>query len=740
MTGKVAKMIALFALTATAGCSSCGGADNNSDAPDQGTTPAVDMRAEVEPDARVDDLGDMPTAPEPDMEVAPDMKPAPLTGARVRYDPQSDEFFDMPFPEDGRIGDDGKIYMSDWRRARSNNIIRLWFDAAEELLDGWSAIAGVFVTFDAPIDASTLPASIAATTDTSEGWPSVFLIDVDPDSPERGELFPIECRVNTIDGRLRVPNQLGCKSPWGIVRRPKTQYAFVVTTDVLAADGEAVSPNENMGKLLAGEDVQGKRGVVEGADYKRAADFLGEQGVSADRIASMSLFTTNDPTARLQKIAEFYKNLPTPTYDTNKGLRFVKDYGSYVVVAGFYDVPIVQNGEFPYANPPAGKLALDAAGNIEKVGDQSIRFYLTLPKTAMPAEGYPMLMFMHGSGGVAEQLTERGPYGSNGSRPPAGSGPASVIAPYGIAGFAADFQFHGMRFDPPDTSGLKLYNLINNPRATVDNFLVAANETALHARLLQNIEIDPADIENLPEGVLDVSAAADGLVRFDDDRFVSMGQSMGSTIGLPGLTIDPITDASIMSGSGGVLIEIAVSGTNPVPLGPTLETLLRYEDDEKIDRFDPLLHALQLVWDYVDPTVHARYVSSEPHEGIPGKHILQHSGLTDGYFSPDARAGFQIAIGADLAEPVLEPLALEYGALIGKPDAVAVPVQANFPGGLTVVTRQYQPSVLDGHHVAYQRDDTKAQYACFIKTLGPDSPPALLPVDQAGVEQCEAPE
>jgi hypothetical protein len=701
--------------------------------PDDGTSSNTSTEEMgVDEDMSVD--SDMPGDMSPDMGESPDMT-SPMSGARLLYDPASEDFFSLPFPSDARRDAQGKFSLAAWSQAYRNPTLKLWFDAGDELLDGFSTIAGVFLTFDAAIDTATLPASIEESMSTENGWPSVFLADVDPDSPDRGKLFPIECQFNTFDGKLRVPNQLGCKSPFGVVRRSDTRYAFVVTDKLLAADGEPVGAGEAMAALLDGQDVQGKDRMIPAAPYTEALSFLGEQGLETSSVVALSLFTTGDPTARLKQVHDFYDTIPTPSLDPNQPVQFVRAYDDYVVLAAFYTVPIVQEGDFPYSRAPDGKIKFGADGNIEQVDSQSIRVYLTIPRRAMPEGGYPVLMFLHGSGGVAEQLMERGPYTPQGQPPAPGLGPAAVVAPYGIAGFAADFQFHGMRFDPPDTTGLKLYNLLNNPRATVDNFLVAANEVVLHARLLSALTIDPDTIVNLPDGMIDIGAAEDGLMRFDDARFVTMGQSMGSTIGLPAINIDQITAGTILSGSGGVLIEIAVTSEQPVNVASLLRTLLRYDDEEPLDQFDPVLHAIQHVWDLVDPMAHAHRAVLEPYDGFSPKHILQHSGLQDGYFSPQSRAGLSTALGIDLVEPVKEEVALDIMALGGHGESISTPAHNN-AGDVTAVVVQYEPSVLDGHHVAYQRDDAKAQYACFVYTTGEGRSPVLASPEQATPEAC----
>lgn len=742
LTGFVLVLSSFLLVTA------CRDDDTDDDAPDMmapsqdmDAFPDADMSPEEEEEMGVDAAPDL-TDPV-DLVQLPDMDTFLPPGARVRFDPASEAFFDTPFPSDTLRDASGTIKFSSWKQAYRNSTLELWFDAAEELVDGFSVNSGFFISFDAPLDETSLPTleQSHAAPEQGKPWPSVFLIDVDEDSPERGRLFPVECRVNTLEGRLRVANQIGCVPPWGVVKRPNTTYATVVLNTLLAADGLPVTPSEPMKALLAGTDLQSSLGAtIEAAPYLEALSFLETlPGFNADAVVALDLFTTNDPTARLRRVHAFYDSLPDPTLSQERGLSMVKDYGDYVVVEGFYDVPIIQEGDLPYSRPPSGKIAFDASGAITQVDTQQIRFYLTIPKTPIASEGYPVLMYLHGSGGVSQQLMERGPYAEDGTRPPAGSGPARVIAPYGIAGFAADFQLHGMRFDPPDTSGLKLYNLFENPRATIDNFLVAANEVALHARLLQGLVIDPSMIRNLPAGALDLTSSPDGMIRFDDSAFVTMGQSMGSTIGLPAATIDTIVDGTILSGSGGSLVEIAATSTQPVNVAALLRTFLAYKSGEPLDQFDPVLHVLQHAWDIVDPLSYSRLLFLEPSQGIPAKHVLQHSGLTDGYFSPQGRAGLSAAMGVELVAPMLEPEALEIMKLVGLDQVLEPPVSGNVASGVTGVVRQYPPSVLDGHHVAYQRDDTKAEYACFIKTLASGGVPVLKVAAQATPELCVTP-
>lgn len=664
----------------------------------------------------------------------------------VRFDPASQGFFDVGFPSDLRVKPDGKLDIKRWEEANNYTVLIRWMDAAEDLLDGWGLISGVFTYTTTPLDPATLPASVEATVDTSAGLPSVFLMDVGADSPDRGALLPLNCEFRPEVGTLHPGNQLGCRHPWGVVRRERTRYAFVVTTDVKDTSGAPLQKTPALEKLLAGTAVDGVHGQVDPAAYTATRDLLVERGLDAAKIAHMTLFTTGAPSARLLKVNAFYEALPEPQLDRTKPITMTKLYDDYAVLEAYYDVPIVQEGELPYARPPEGKLKLNAAGEVEQVGTQSIKVFITIPRQAQPAGGFPLLFWMHGSGGRGDDLITRGPQPDVDTPAPAGSGPAGVVAPYGIAGFGADFQLHGERFNPPDTTGLKLYNLIDNPRATVDNFLVAANEVTLHARLMRGLAIDPAEVvlnvtnvrvsDEVARAALDPGEDAEGKLRFNADRFTSLGQSMGSTIGLPAATIDRHMDAAIFSGSGGILVEIASTSKKPLDVNAVLRLLLKYKSGEPLDQLDPALHMIQHLWDYVDPTVHARYVFREPHPGVPAKHVLQHSGVSDGYFTAESKGAFAIATGVYPVAPVEEQPMIDHMRWGGRDAVAQTPVQGNTPEGVTGVVVQYQPSVLDGHNVAYQVPEAMSQYACFARSVGVEGAPILRSAADSTVEKC----
>ena len=172
---------------------------------------------------------------------------------------------------------------------------------------------------------------------------------------------------------------------------------------------------------------------------------------------------------------------------------------------------------------------------------------------AAPAAGFPLTLYMHGSGGEWYQGIERGRKDEveNPSPPAPGLGPAYWLAQRGVATLGFDFSLHGNRHSPPDTSGLVLYNITGNPQTTLHNFKVAVMELVFLARVAGSIKV-PAALA----GGLDAGGAEDGLITINGERLTAMGQSMGSTLGAVWSTVDTQVKGLVFAGAGGLLTEI----------------------------------------------------------------------------------------------------------------------------------------------------------------------------------------
>ena len=170
------------------------------------------------------------------------------------WDPAG-SFWDLPIPSDLRIESDGTWDLEKWPGDWNAAMVAMWLEAGEESLQGrWGLSSGVFVRASGSLDASTLPSTAAASVSPDS---SVFLIDVDPGSAERGRRFPLEVSFDTEGDRYAPTNLLAALPAPGFVRRPNTQYALVVTDAVQDTQGQPLGRSEAFHKAF--EDIDGSR-------------------------------------------------------------------------------------------------------------------------------------------------------------------------------------------------------------------------------------------------------------------------------------------------------------------------------------------------------------------------------------------------------------------------------------------------------------------------------------------------
>ncbi len=627
---------------------------------------------------------------------------------RAINEPDGLDFWDRPLPSDLRREADGTVDLDRWPGANDSAFLRDWFGAANRrLTDGWGVTTGVFVRLSGAVRAGSLPASASASVTPQA---SVFLLDVDPESPERGRRFPIDVSVTEVADRYTPANLLAAIPVFGFVRRERTRYALVVTTDVVDVDGVPIGRTEGFHAAFEGQGAPADQ-VAHFAPVRQA---LRDEGFELSRVAAAAVFTTFDHSTTLRELAAWAETLPAPALQAPWGVEAA--YADYQVLTASFDVPVIQSGDRPYLAPGEGRIERGDDGFPVVRENQSVRLVLTVPRRPMPAAGFPLTIYMHGSGGEAYQVVNRGPLSedvpaSEQPAPAPGSGPALWLARRGVAALGFDFPLHGTRNDPPDVTGLVLYNLFGNVDATLDNFTVAAMELTRLSRLAVELTVDASLTPTL-----DAGGAADGRIRFDPERLSAFGQSMGTTIGSNWAAVDPRVRGLVFSGAGGMLAEIAVSATEPVRLKTIAELALNLGAGEEVRIDHPVLHALQNLWDLVEPVAKANRVVAEPFAGFEPRHVLMTAGFRDGYFHPRAQAAMAVAMGLTLVGDGAEPILPERLALSGRLPA-PYPLSANVGGRTAGVVSYAAPNTL-GHYVVFNQPGARHQYSCFLASLG----------------------
>jgi dienelactone hydrolase len=573
------------------------------------------------------------------------------------------DFFAMPFPSDfwrDANGLDLSLY------PRPSPIIEDYLDVIPSRMDGFGTNAAIFFRFDGAIDASKLPATPeAARADDA----SVYLVDVQADSPTRGERWPVKLRFEPRAGETIGTNWLSVLPYPGFPMRPKHTYAVVVTTrldvrasdDWLAVSGASVPDDLDLARAQAAAQP--------------LLDWLDEAGGDerAD-VASAAVFTTQDATSIMPAVRARVWALPAPT------IRDVVDVGpgnGWERFDGVFDAPNFQTGDVPYFTT-GGEIVLDETDGMAVVQrTEALRVAYTIPDGTMPANGWPVAIYAHGTGGSYQSFIN--------------DGTATRLAAQGIAVISIDQVLHGPR-NPGASPETSFFNFIN-PLAARDNALQGAADDFSVVRLVQNNDL------------------------FDPDKIYFFGHSQGGLTGPPFLAFEPEVKGAVLSGAGALLYLAMLTKTQPVDVTAIVAAAVR---DEPLDEFNPTLALLQTWIERSDPANYGpllvREPAAHPDTGAPmaPKPIFQSEGLVDSYAPPATIEALAVAIGVDPVAPVLQDVP---GLALRGRTVLQAPVTGNLDGTTAVLLQYEQSAGSDGHFVVFDVAAAETQSAAFLGTL-----------------------
>ncbi|MBZ0253535.1 MAG: hypothetical protein K8I02_09370, partial [Candidatus Methylomirabilis sp.] len=440
-----------------------------------------------------------------------------------------------------------------------------------------------------------------------------------------------------------------------------------------------------------------------------------------------TVFTTGSATERNFGVAERVAAMPAPAPDG--ALVSEREFDDYCVLRGEWSPPVFQEGTPPFfADADGGLIRLDGAGDPIVQDTRTSPFYVTIPKAAMPAAGFPMYQYLHGTGGTANQVWERGRRDEMGVRE-VGGGPARIAAGRGWAAASMGGWMSTEHLgDLLSLGGYIAYNFFN-PRAMRDNFVQMASEYILFRRLLETLTI-PAAL--CPEA--DASAAPDGRFRFNAGLWTIAGHSQGSyNAGMvTALDLKPFQGA-VLPGAGGSWIQFALGPLDP-PLSELLELLLDLEDDEHLDIWHPISTVFELAAGSANNVHYLPSIFRAPRPGRTPPHMIVIQGYKDLQTTTNLQRPVSVALGVDMVGPdagpfpegqILADILLAGGRQLdyGTQNNRAVPGI----GPRTVVTVRYEEDgILEGHSVPFQREEPKHQYGCFLEDLARGRAPIIV--------------
>lgn len=631
-------------------------------------------------------------------------------------------FFDLPFPLDARRLADGTPDLRCFPNPRRVGFVEQAVDVSAERSQGFSPATAIYFRFDGPPELREDDPLRSMQPDAQ-----AFVVDVDPRSAGYLQRHPVLVQSTLEADQVRPAHLLQLMPPAGLTLRPGTTYAAIVLRRAPAATDQTswLGQPSPLRALLEGHsplatpDQQARR--LRRA-YVPLARALPRLGLRAADVAAASVFTTDDPTALLRGQVAWARRQPAlqPT-----SLRVQETRPGYSVLRGVVAMPRYQDGSPPYL-VFGGEQILDDSGAPVAQGSSDVEFELSVPHGRMPAAGFPLYFYLHGTGGEAHQLSTRGFRLAPDQPGQPGTMLADLAAAQGWATSCVDGPYSPNRIGLRALDGYAAYNFFR-PAVMRDSFLQMVLEQVHFLDLLRGLRIDGA---LLP--AVELAPGSDGRVHFDVEHMVVGGQSLGSYLaGMLAAVSDDFRGA-ILTGAGGSWIEFALGPKDPVDLQATLETLTLARG-ERYDRFHPYLTLFEMAVGPADNTFYLPRVLRRPESGKRPPHVLVIEGHVDLQVPTNLQRALVLALGVDLLggdvgknpDDRLQPV-LPWGGL----RQLAGQTQGNLllPTGAprtALVVRYPEDGILEGHYVTNQWQAPRDQIASFLRAIATDEVPAI---------------
>ncbi len=628
----------------------------------------------------------------------------------------SAQFFDVPYPNDLRLDAEGHPQLTGFPNLNELLLVQGLVDNAKQAR-GFPVIPVAFLRFTAELGALSKSDVIPA-----QATSPLLLIDVDPDSPERGALIPVV--AETLPTDLYVPENMIAVAPRpGFVLRAGNRYGVVARRSLLDSAGEQLVQSPRV-RRLAQRKPKGDLEAAADAVYAPLWETLDQLGVPREDVASATVFSTGDV---VQELAALSDGLVARHDVTIDGLTLVDDpeVPELCILSGTVSYPQFQRGTPPFDTEGGFEIAADGLPVEQRQETAPIK--IVLPKTEMPAAGYPLVLNIHGSGGYSIAMV----------RPVGASGPGAPIGPalpYGHRGLA--MAGSAMPVNPERLPGASEIAYLNptNLAAMRDTFRQGIIELRLFLEALTKLTIDPTLLSACSGASLPASATA---FKFDPDKLLVTGQSMGGMYTNMLAAIEPQLKAAVPTGAGGhwthfIFLTPLNGGTFPGLLNLAVST------PGTLSFVHPVVAIGAAALEAADPVVFVSRIARRPLAGHPVRSILQPSAPEDSYFDTETYDALALAFGHPQAGPSLWPEMQQALALAGLDGELTLPLQDNLTSEsgtpYTGAVMQYEPVAIpgdafaDGHAIYTRRDDLKYQYGCFLHswvTTGKAKIPAL---------------
>lgn len=638
------------------------------------------------------------------------------------------DWFQGPWPSNLHRLEDGRIDFDGAPNPRRNSLLMQVLDMAARDRTGW----GLNPVVSFPMSGALDMRSVWEDHKTRLAGERLFVVNVDPGSPEFGRRYPCQAHFWEKEDGFQPGRVLTAGLVPGTILLPETTYACLLLEGVADRAGQPVRRSALLQRILFYGELAGEECRLEPV-YAPLRHYCERCSLPKDRILTATVFTTWHPAARLKQIYDHGHRSARPRPARNITLTRLEE--DYYIFEGELDMPQFQTGEPPY--DVGGDLVFNADGVPVPQRTTEVHFVLTLPRQPMPESGFPLCFWVHGSGGTSTHSVDRGRKKDVWSGYAAGEGPALYFARIGVATVSIAMPMNPERY--PGASDYAYANL-KNQASLIGNFRQGLLELGMTKEFVLNgLDIEPT---------LAPEALPDRLpLRFDSTKLFLMGQSMGAMYATLWSVVEPAFPLIVLTGAGGYWSYMAMlMGKVPMdtalgklgarilhqvvshPLKALANYLLGINNSD-LDVLHPMITLGQMSVEHVDPIGMAPHVALRPLPGCRPKSVYYPAGYMDLFFPPPIISALCQAMGLELAgEVVHEPLRQELEHL-GRPTH-GYPVRENLlcadGSRVTAVVTQFrEDDVLHGHNVAFQLDEAKDQYQRFVQSFLRDGLPTV---------------
>ncbi|CAN5390208.1 hypothetical protein BH09MYX1_BH09MYX1_41510 [soil metagenome] len=636
--------------------------------------------------------------------------PTPETGTVVDFDlnadlSQADQFFRMPWPSDLRLSQNGTPDLSGFPNPLDLTLVSGLAKAAQQR-KGFPQISIAQFHFSAALAAQDSTKVIAP--DKSS---PLLLVDVDDKSPERGRLFPVVAFTPPADRYLEEGTLSIAPRP-GFVLHENRKYAFVVRAGLKDAAGKDLAVSSGFSAMKALEAPAADPGLRAWKSFEPLWPTLRQINVDPTDVVAATVFTTGDVVQELadlssavrQKYGLTITDIAVDPTDGAKHDRFCELKGKIVY-------PQFQTGAPPFDTQ--GIFDIGSDGLPVKQRDETAPVSITLPKTAMPVGGYPLVLYFHGSGGLSDALVDEGPSLTPTDEGTIGEGPAFVLSPHGFAVAGSALPVNPERF--PGAIETQYLNF-NNLASFRDIFRQGVVEQRMFIDALEKVTIEPSVVAactglSLPTG--------ETSYHFSMTPLLAQGQSMGGMYTNLVSAVEPRIKASVPTGAGGFWGYMVLTTKVVAGAAGKLKIVLGTGD---LTFLHPTLSLLETAWEVAEPYVFMPRLAHRPLLGHTARSIYEPVGKDDRYFSTGVYDGAALAYGHVQAGNDVWPSMQEALKLDSRDGIKQLPISENMKseGGetYTAVVLQYNgDGIADPHSIYRQLDAVKYQYGCFLETF-----------------------